>query len=133
MNTALTHAEWTILVVEDEFDSQQLVSRVLKHFQVQVHIVNNGLECVNALLSLAPTLVIMDLAMPKMDGWETLAAIRTNALTAHLPVVAITAFHSDEVERGAVAAGFDAYIRKPIQAATLIRELERVLHSDKPN
>ncbi len=129
MSALSDRSTWFVLIVEDEFDSQQLVSHVLKHNQIKFRIVNNGEECLEALAEVMPTVVIMDLAMPKMDGWETLVAIRTNAATAHLPVVAITAFHSDDVERGAVAAGFDAYVRKPINPVQLTRELERVILS----
>lgn len=123
----MSHQGWSVLVVEDEFDSQQMVSTVLKHHGVDVQIVNNGIECLETLAHYTPTIVIMDLAMPKMDGWETLVAMRSNMATAHIPVIAITAFHSDEVAKGAEAAGFDAYFRKPISPARFVGELETLL------
>ena len=64
--------QWCVLVVEDEYDSIQMVSKILRHHGVDVHIANNGHECLAKLEVIEPTLVIMDLALPEMDGWEFL-------------------------------------------------------------
>ena len=79
------------------------------------------------LQTLRPTFVIMDLAMPEMDGWQTLNAIRSQPETADLLVVAFTAYHSPNVAEDALAAGFDAYFAKPLKAATLVQELQKLL------
>ena len=89
--------DWRVLIVEDEQDSIRMVSKILSHHGIQVHVANNGYECLDALGSLDPTLIVMDLAMPEMDGWETLAALRSDTATSHIPVVAITAYHSANV------------------------------------
>jgi two-component system chemotaxis sensor kinase CheA len=67
-------SDWQILVVEDEFDSIQMVSKILQHYGAEVHIAHNGFECLDILETLQPTLVIMDLALPEMDGWENTQA-----------------------------------------------------------
>jgi CheY-like chemotaxis protein len=118
---------WQALIVEDEFDSQQMVSKILSYNGISVRLVSNGQECIEALKEWLPTIIIMDLAMPKMDGWETLAAMRSDPRTAHIPVVAITAFHSDDVARGATQAGFDAYFRKPLNPLSFVNSLVEVM------
>jgi CheY-like chemotaxis protein len=118
---------WRILVVEDEFDSAQMVSKILSFHGIEVNIAHNGSECLELLNHLEPTMVITDLAMPDMDGWETLAAIRSNPKTQHIPVVAITAYHSVDVAEEALDAGFDAYFSKPINPRTFVEHLARVI------
>jgi len=116
-------SQWRVLIVEDERDSIQMVSDLLRYHGCEVHVARNGRECLAALDELDPTLVIMDLAMAEMDGWETLAEIRANSRTAHIPVVAITAFHSIGVARDAIRAGFDAYHPKPLDPTTFVDHL----------
>lgn len=115
--------EWRVLVVEDEFDSIKMVSKILQHHGVEVHVAHNGHECIEMLAKVDPTFVIMDLALPEMDGWETLVKMRANPDTAHIPVAAITAYHSVNVEEDAEQAGFDAYFPKPLDTGTIIQKL----------
>jgi len=117
----------TVLIVEDEFDNQQIISHILNYYGFDATVVGNGLECLAVLEQMIPSVVIMDLAMPKMDGWETLIAIRANPRTANIPVVAITAFHSDEVARGVNAAGFNAYFRKPLNPMKFVDQLQKAI------
>jgi two-component system cell cycle response regulator DivK len=118
---------WRVMVVEDEFDSVQVVSRVLQHHGVEVHVARNGYEALKLLGEILPTLILMDLALPEMDGWETLARIRANPQTAQIPVVAITAYHSVNVAEDALHAGFDAYFPKPLDTTSLMQRLADVL------
>ncbi|MGJ3237829.1 MAG: response regulator [Anaerolineae bacterium] len=118
---------WRVLVVEDEFDSIQMVSKILRHHGAEVHIARTGRECITMLEQLEPTFIIMDLALPEMDGWETLSKIRENEKTAHLPVVAITAYHSVNVEEDAHDAGFDAYFPKPLATNLIVDRLAQLV------
>jgi CheY-like chemotaxis protein len=116
-------ADWHILLVEDEFDSLQMLSKILLHFGAEVRVARDGQECLAVLETYVPTLVIMDLALPHMDGWETLSKIRSQAKWADLPVVAMTAYHSVSVEQDAHEAGFNAYLPKPVDTHSLIDQL----------
>lgn len=118
---------WRVLVVEDEYDSIQMVSKILRHHGAEVHIARTGLECLKMLETLNPSIVIMDLALPEMDGWETLAKIRANPTTRELPVVAITAYHSVSVEEDAREAGFNAYFPKPLNTNRIIQQLGEIV------
>ncbi|QPC81414.1 response regulator [Phototrophicus methaneseepsis] len=122
---------WHVLLVEDEFDSLQMVTKILLHHGAEVRVARDGYECLIVLESYQPTLVIMDLAMPQMDGWETLSRIRARSDLAHLPVVAITAYHSVSVEQDAYDAGFDAYLSKPLETNNLIDQLMSVIEKHR--
>lgn len=123
--------DWRVLVVEDEFDSIQMVSKILRHHGAEVTVAHNGHECLDLLKDMEPTVVIMDLALPEMDGWETLHQIRTGGQMAHIPVVAITAYHSVNVAEDAAEAGFDAYFPKPLNTNSLVSKLATIIQNHK--
>lgn len=118
---------WQVLVVEDEFDSLTVVSKILKFHGIQVVVAHHGGECMELLQDLSPTLIVTDLAMPMMDGWQTLAAVRANPRTQHIPVVAVTAYHSVDVAEEAINAGFDGYFAKPVDPRSFVQSLERII------
>lgn len=119
--------EWNVIVVEDTFDDIQLVSAILRYHDIQVTVANNGRECLELLQDIQPTLIITDLAMPEMDGWQTLNQIRADDRTRDIPVIAVTAYDSVDVAHDAVQAGFDAYFPKPLSPRTLIQNLINVI------
>ncbi len=123
----MTPKDWRVLVVEDEYDSIQMVSKILRHHGAEVHIAHDGHECLEKLAQLDPTIVIMDLALPQMDGWETLDKIREDTTYQHIPVVAITAYHSVNVEDDARKAGFNAYFPKPLDTSTIMHRLAEIV------
>jgi CheY-like chemotaxis protein len=116
-----------VLVVEDEADMAAIVSKVLNFNRVAFVVAKNGVECLAAIPQFEPNVVLMDLRMPQMDGWETLSAIRANPHTAYLKVVALTAFGSDLVYNEVQRVGFDGYMDKPINAKTFLQDLVEVL------
>jgi two-component system response regulator len=118
---------WKVIVVEDTFDDQQLVSRVLEHYGIQVYLAKNGDECLQLLTEIEPTVIVTDLAMPGKDGWQTLVGVRSNPATAHIPVIAITAYHSADVAEDAIKAGFDGYFPKPINPQTFVARIQEIL------
>lgn len=118
---------WQVLVVEDEYDSLQVVSKILKFHGIQVVVAHHGGECMELLDRMTPTLIVTDLAMPMMDGWQTLAAVRANPRTEHIPVVAVTAYHSVDVAEEAMNAGFDGYFAKPVDPRSFVQSLGRIL------
>jgi CheY-like chemotaxis protein len=82
--------DWHILIVEDTEDDVQVVSKMLEHYDITISVARDGSQCLEMVQHMEPTLVIMDLAMPVKDGWDTLFELRANPLTAHIPVVAMT-------------------------------------------
>ncbi len=120
-------SEWRVLVVEDEYDSITMVSKILSHHGIQVQVAENGYECLEVVVQFDPIIVVMDLAMPEMNGWETLVQLRSNPDTAHIPVVAITAFDSVDVAEDAYKAGFDGYFPKPVSPKNFVEELAAII------
>jgi CheY-like chemotaxis protein len=119
---------WQVIVVEDEYDSVQMVSKILSFHGIDVLVARNGHECMALLEQVHPTLIVTDLAMPGMNGWETLAAIRANPHTQHIPVVAISAYHSVDMAEDARLAGFDAFYAKPISPKSFVQDIARLVH-----
>ncbi len=123
----MAEREWQIIVVEDEFDSEQLIYKILTYHGINVLMARNGKECLSLLDRVHPTFIVTDLAMPVMDGWETLSAIRANPQTEKIPVVAMTAYHSSDVAEQALNAGFDAFFTKPISARYFVESLAKLI------
>jgi CheY-like chemotaxis protein len=119
--------DWKVIVVEDTYDDQQLISRMLQHYGVSVFIAKNGNECLELLEEIEPTLIVTDLAMPSKDGWQTLVAIRSDIAKAHIPVIAMTAYHSADVAQDAMKAGFDGYFPKPVNPQTFVSRLAEIM------
>jgi CheY-like chemotaxis protein len=100
---------------------------MLEFFGIQVYAIESGGECDALLAQVTPTLVITDLAMPGVDGWEALAIVRDNPATAAIPVVAVTSYHSARLEDEAINGGFDAYFPKPLDAASFVQDLDALI------
>jgi CheY-like chemotaxis protein len=120
-------SDWRVLVVEDDPDGQEVLTRILRHHQIAVEVAPTAEEALAMLSQQRYSLVIVDLALPRLSGWELLKAIRTAPDTTELPCVAVTAFHSPEVAIKAIAAGFKAYFPKPVDATSFMRELQSSL------
>ena len=118
--------DWKVLVVEDEPDSMEAVQDILGYYGIETVGAHSAEDALKIIESFTPSLAILDLALPKMDGWRLQREIRARASTASIPIVAVTAFHSTKVAQEAIEAGFNAYFSKPIDATSFVRELERV-------
>lgn len=117
-----------ILVVEDDPDGRELVSRILKYHNRAVETVADAEAALQVLGKNTHGGVIIDLALPGMDGWGLLKTIKENPSTQHLTCVAVTAYHSVETAVTAIERGFSAYFPKPLEATSFMRELENVLN-----
>ena len=85
----------------------------------------DGLEGLKVLAHVTPTLILLDLSMPQMDGWEMIKRVRANPKTAHVPVIALTAHAMRGDKERVLAAGFDGYIPKPFLLDTFMCEIVR--------
>ncbi|TMA38243.1 MAG: response regulator [Deltaproteobacteria bacterium] len=113
-----------ILVVEDDADNRRIVAKVLTGEGYEVIEVATGAEAVAAVHQQRPDLIIMDLALPGIDGWEASRRIKAAPDSADIPIIALTAFAMRGDEERARAAGCDAYVPKPCRPQTL-REVVR--------
>jgi len=115
-----------ILIVEDSPAHMALVCQLLEgHYEIES--ATNGQEGVELALRTLPDLILMDLTMPKLDGWGAVVRLRANALTRDVPVVALTAHAlAGDAER-ALRVGFDAHLTKPIDEDELLRVIGALL------
>jgi CheY-like chemotaxis protein len=118
-----------VLVVEDEFDSAEMVSQILSFHNIIVETAVNGRDGLERLREYLPDLIVTDISMPELDGWRFLEGVRGDSALAHLPVIAVTAYHSKQVQIDAQKAGFDAYFQKPIDVDEFIATLEELLEA----
>jgi CheY-like chemotaxis protein/HPt (histidine-containing phosphotransfer) domain-containing protein len=116
-----------ILVAEDNVVNQKLVVRLLEKQGHRAVVASNGQEALAALQKQAFDLILMDVQMPDMDGFETTTAIRAGELAAggHIPIVAMTAHAMTGDRERCLQAGMDGYVSKPIQASELLAAIAR--------
>ncbi len=119
--------DWNVLVIEDEHDSMELVQGIFEHYGVHSVGAPTAEDALRLLEDQRPNLIIIDLALPGMDGWRLLSEIKSKAHFTQVPCVAITAYHSAETATQAIRHGFDAYFSKPIDATSYMRELESIV------
>jgi two-component system cell cycle response regulator DivK len=119
----------TVVVVEDNARSRRLVRDLLDLNGFTVVEAESAEEGLAALRSTSACLVLLDIQLPGMDGEAALKALRADAATAHLPVVAVTAYAMRGDEERLLAAGFDDYIAKPIDTRTFVPRLLDLLRA----
>jgi CheY-like chemotaxis protein len=119
-------AKKSILVVDDTEFNRDLVAQLLED-DYQIIIAENGAEALEKTEAQRPDLILMDLGMPVMDGWEATRRLKANDDLRHIPVIAVTshAMVGDEIE--ARKAGCDDYLPKPIDEDLLIRKIKKYL------
>jgi two-component system cell cycle response regulator DivK len=108
-----------ILIVEDDPDNRRIVAKVLSVEGYQVVEATDGVEALAQARAEHPDLILMDLALPNMDGWEATRQLKTNVETHAIPVVALTAVAMRGDEEQARAAGCDDYLSKPARPAAI--------------
>jgi len=116
-----------ILIVEDQSDLRRLYAHQLVISGFDVIEAENGADAVTNTATHVPDVVLMDLSLPIVDGWEATRRLKADHRTAHIPVVALTAHDgSGELER-ATSVGCDWFVPKPCPPDALIAEVRRVL------
>jgi CheY-like chemotaxis protein len=116
-----------ILVVEDNKDNMTLIVDVLTSFDYGVIQAVDGETGVSLARSDVPDLILMDLSLPRMDGWTAARSIKEDAALKHIPIIALTAHAMIGDKERALQAGCDDYLSKPIDLAELARKLTHYL------
>lgn len=116
-----------ILLVEDNEMNRDMLSRRLERKGYQVVLAVDGLEGVEAALAQAPDLVLMDMSLPVLDGWEATRRLKAAPATRHIPVIALTAHAMSSDRARALEAGCDDYDTKPVELPRLLEKIEALL------
>lgn len=120
-------SQYTILVVDDVYLNLVLVEKMLKRHNFNVETANGGSEALDMIAEKKPSLVLLDLMMPNMDGFEVLERLRKDPETQNLPVIILSALNSDaDITRG-MECGANDFITKPIIMARLIESVKKHL------
>ncbi|WP_018235368.1 response regulator [Ensifer sp. BR816] len=116
-----------ILLVEDNEMNRDMLSRRLSRRGFDVLIAENGKAGVELAAAERPDLILMDMSLPVMDGWEATRQIKANPLTSTIPVIALTAHAMARDRDMALDAGCDDYDSKPVDLSQLVRKIEQLL------
>lgn len=117
----------TILLVEDNPDNRTIYGTILRHVGYTVAEAESGEQGLQLARELMPQLVLMDVAMPGIDGWEATRILKADPATAAIPVVALTAHAMSEDRRRAEEVGCDGYLSKPIEPRRVVDEVRRLV------
>jgi CheY-like chemotaxis protein len=120
-----------ILVVEDNMDTYELVRFILEKNGYDTFLAMNGRDGVNAATKQMPDLIIMDLAMPEMDGWTATRLIKSDVRTKSIPLITLTAHALPGDRQRAMDSGCDEYITKPMDLLELVESVDHWLSSAK--
>lgn len=123
----------TILVVEDNEESRDMLSRRLQRRGYAVIVATDGERAVSMAREAMPDLILMDMNLPKMDGWEATRQLRATPETRAVPVIALTAHAMTGDREKTLAAGCNDYHPKPVELVRLLAQIEKWLaHSQDP-
>ena len=120
-----------ILVVDDYQDAREMYAEYLQYSGFRVAEAKNGNEAVAQARSLKPDLILMDLSLPGMDGWEATRVLKADDATKHIPIVALTGHALAGASEGARKAGCDSFVTKPCLPDDLVVEVKRMLNAIK--
>ena len=116
-----------VLVVDDYEDNREMYASYLEFSGMRVEQAVNGSEAITKAVTLLPALIVMDLSLPGVDGWEATRRLKQDARTRDILVLALTGHALEGAEQGAKAAGCDAFLTKPCLPEDLCREINRLL------
>ena len=126
-----TRAEKTdrprVLLVDDYPDAREMYTEYLEFSGFEVIGAGNGLEALQRAVDTSPDIILMDLSLPVMDGWEATRRLKADNRTAAIPVVALTGHALAGISEGAKKAGCDAFVTKPCLPEDLVREIRKIL------
>jgi two-component system, cell cycle response regulator DivK len=115
----------SILLVEDNEDNRIIYATALRYAGYTVFEAITGTEGVEQARTNRPDLILMDISVPELDGWEATAILKADPMTKHIPIIAVTAHALPGDQERSLQAGCDGYLAKPIPPAMLIAEVDR--------
>jgi CheY-like chemotaxis protein len=116
-----------ILIVEDDEMNRDMLSRRLRKKGFEVQTAMDGVEGVAMAESVRPDLILMDMSLPRLNGWEAAAVIKGNALIRDIPIIALTAHAMESDRQRALGSGCDDYDTKPIDLPHLLEKMDKLL------
>ena len=122
-----------VLLVDDDTDQREMYGLYLRARGFHMLAATNGMEAMALARQVRPDVIVMDLAMPNLNGWEATQRLKHDPLTQSIPVIACTAHTGEWAVDRAVKAGCDAYLTKPCLPRDLVAEIRRVMTLPAPD
>ena len=116
-----------IMVIDDSITMRKVTARILERHNIQVVTAKDGVDAVALLQTQVPDLAILDIEMPRMDGFEVLAHIRNQARLQHLPIIMVTSRGGEKHRERAMKLGVNDYLTKPYQEEQLMQSIRKIL------
>jgi CheY-like chemotaxis protein len=126
------HRTKTILLVEDNEDNLVVYRTILEHVGFAVVEARDGEEGVARAKEHLPDLILMDISIPKLDGWEATQRLKANDSTKEIPIIALTAHALEEDRQKAQQVGCDGYLAKPVEPRRVVQEVEKFVGPARP-
>jgi CheY-like chemotaxis protein len=120
-------ADAVVLAVDDEEEMRELIRLVLLRHVREVVVADSVMSALALLRSVQPTLIISDICMPEYDGYDLIRRVRSSEATRTTPAVALSAYSLDASRDAALAAGFDMFVRKPLDVTHFVAVLGALL------
>jgi two-component system cell cycle response regulator DivK len=121
-----------ILIVDDAETNRELTARLLQIHGYEILFAEDGLQALALTQKEQPDIVLMDIGLPMMDGWEATKIIKSTESTKHIPVIALSAHAMEETEQKALDAGCDAYVSKPLDLSILLEAINSSIKLRSP-
>lgn len=119
----------TLLLVEDNEDNRIIYSTVLRHVGYEVVEALDGQQAIALARSVMPDLILMDISIPVIDGWEATRVLRQDPATRDIPIIALTAHALADDRERAQTVGFTSYLAKPVEPRAVVAEVQRWIGS----
>ena len=115
----------TILLVEDNEDNRNIYTTILRHVGYDVIEAWDGVQAIALARSAQPDLILMDISIPEIDGWEATRILRKDPATSTIPIIALTAHALQDDREKAIQMGFTSYLAKPVEPRAVVAEVRR--------
>ena len=124
-----------VLIVEDDPDNRSLVMKCLSKGDYEIYEARHGIEALEKVEELTPDLVILDIVLPGISGYEVCEKIRQSEKSSDVPVIVITSQHGVEIKRQSMEAGANEFVTKPFSIGKISKVIRKVLDekSEKPS
>jgi two-component system cell cycle response regulator DivK len=119
----------TILVVEDNVDNQIIMKAWLEHAGYEVLMASDGVKSLSVAQAMLPDIILMDVALPRLDGWDAAERLKAHPSTKSIPIIALTALAPPDDRLRAKAVNIDGYLTKPVALSRVLEEVERLLRA----
>jgi CheY-like chemotaxis protein len=113
----------TVLLVEDDEDNRIIYATVLRHVGYEVIEALDGMQAIALARSVQPDLILMDISIPGIDGWDATRILRQDPETSAIPIIALTAHALPGDREKAMQLGFASYLSKPVEPSTVVAEV----------